>query len=189
MLADVSGMDLDEILDSDLNQGQVILALREELAGGEVIPAHVIARKRKRQAEQQQRPPCRMCGVEGKSTKHHFVNRWLMRELENYDAYSARRICTIPICRDCHDSLHDRGTDAPGKSIVPYLKPHEAELAHRMLTDLREQRPRLFDLIAAGNEFTYEYVLIQDFIHGEFSKLAASSTGSVEVPITTEAVV
>jgi hypothetical protein len=55
---------------------------------------------------------------------------------------------------------------------VPYLEPREAALAQRILDDLKEQRPGLFDLISGGNEYTYEYVLIKDYQAGEFARLA-----------------
>jgi hypothetical protein len=175
LLIDATGVDLDEILDSDLTQGQVKLALHEALHG-EVVPPEVLERKRQRKTAQRLRPPCRICGVEGKSTKHHFIPRWIMRELENYQTYAPRSICTIPLCVDCHRDLHDRTTDVPGKSIVSYLKPREAALAQRILDDLKEQRPGIFDLIAAGNEYTYEYVLVKDYRAGEFTRLARGVT-------------
>jgi hypothetical protein len=139
-------------------------------------------RKRQRRAAQATRPQCRICKVEGRSTKHHFIPRWIMRELENYDTYAPRRICTIPLCIDCHRDLHDRSTDRPGKSIVEYLRPHEAALAQRILDDLKEQRPGVFDLIAGGNEYTYEFVLYKDYRAGEFARMArANNTEEAEV--------
>src|SRR3982751_2604372 len=83
LLIDATGVELDEILDADLTQGQCILAIREALHGN-VVPPEVMERKRQRRAAQARRPECRICKVEGKSTKHHFIPRWIMRELENY---------------------------------------------------------------------------------------------------------
>lgn len=181
ILMDATGVDLDDLLDGGLSQGQCILAIREALHGT-VVPPEVMERRRQRKAQGQSKPPCRICGKK-EYTKHHFIPRWIMRELENYQTYAPRRICTIPLCVDCHKDIHDRSTDRPGKSIVPYLEPREAALAQRILDDLKEQRPGLFDLISGGNEYTYEYVLIKDYQAGEFARLAR---GSVAETVTGE---
>lgn len=178
LLAAAENIEIDDLLDADLTQGQIILRIREAL-DGPVIPHEILERKRVRRAQAQQRPACRICGCEGKSTRHHFVPRWVMRELENYNSYSARSMCTIPLCVECHRDIHRRD-DRPGKSIVPFLLPHEAELAQRILTDLQAQRPKIFDLLAAGTEWTYEGVLLRDFIEGRFAKLAAGHETSVQ---------
>ena len=130
-------------------------------------------------------PECRKCGAEGQSTRHHFVNRWLMLLLENYQAYAARSRCTIPLCVECHRDLHDR-RDESGKSIIPFLRPHEAAFAQKLLTELREQHPKIFDLLAGGTGNVYEARLIQDYLAGEFTKLAASGSAHSEVAGPTE---
>lgn len=170
MLADVQGVEIDDLLDANLNQGQVILALRQAIDGN-VIPPEVLERKRARKARAQVQPRCRICEVQGKSTRHHFVPRWIMRELANYDAYSARSICCIPLCVGCHRALHE--TNDADKSIIPYLRPHEAHLAIRMIHDLREQHPKIFDLIAGGDKSTYEGTLFRDYLDGSLARLAA----------------
>ena len=68
-----------------------------------------------------------------------------MLELENYQAYAARSICTIPICIGRHRDLHYRN-DGTEKSIVQYLRDHERKFAQKLLDELREQHPKIFDL-------------------------------------------
>jgi hypothetical protein len=172
LLAAAENIPLDDLFDEGLTQGQVIIRLRTALGEG-VIPPEVIERQRARREEMRHEPECRKCGRVGHSTRHHFTNRWLMLLLENYQAYAARRLCTIPLCVECHRDLHDR-RDEQDKSIVPYLKPHEAAFAQKLLTELREQHPKIFDLLAGGTGNVYEARLVQDYLAGEFSKLAAS---------------
>lgn len=166
LLAAAEDIPIDDLLDEGLSQGQVILRIREALHGN-VVPVEVLERKRERKRQAQKQPECRICGVTGKSTRHHFVPRWLMRELENYQAYAARSICTIPLCVECHRDIHVRD-GRPGKSIVPYLKDHERELAQRMLDDLRDQHAPIYELVAGGNEMTYEGQLLKDYLVGAF---------------------
>jgi hypothetical protein len=166
LLAAVEDISMDDLLDEGLNQGQVILRLREAL-DGPVVPPEVLERKRQRKIAAQKQPECRICGEVGKSTRHHFIPRWLMRELENYHAYSTRSICTIPLCVECHRDIHMRDGEL-GKSMVPYLSDQERALAQRMLDDLKEQRPRLFELIAGGSDRVYEGQLLHDYHAGLF---------------------
>jgi hypothetical protein len=171
LLADYEGVDLDDLLDEGLMQKQVIYRLRQAQSPG-LIPEHVIAQRRERELTHGALPACRICSLngwqcEGRTTRHHFVPRWLMLELDNYNAYSARSICTIPICVGRHRDLHLRD-DAP-KSIVPYLRDHERKFAQRMLDDLRDQRPKIFDLMAGGDQKSYEYQLIRDYQQGLFA--------------------
>lgn len=173
LLADTLGIDVDDLLDGDLTQGEVKRRLHDAM--GNTIPPHVLEARRARKAQQGSRPKCRICTAhgwecEGSITRHHFIPRWLMRELQNYDAYAARSICTIPICVGRHRDLHFRGEGSEGtdKSIVQYLTETERALAQRMLDDLHEQRPVIFDLIAGGNEKSYEWQLIRDYQAGLF---------------------
>lgn len=191
LLMDATGVELDDLLDTDLTQGQCILAIREAIHGN-VIPPEVMERKRQRRVG---KPQCRMCDRKG-ITKHHFVPRWIMLLLGNYQTYAPRSICTIPLCVECHYSIHDRSLNLyEGKSIVEYLKPHEAEMAQQILDDLKSQHPGVYDLIAGGNAHAYEYVTISDHIAGRFieqgrekhedrrsgSGIGASANGSVNV--------
>lgn len=170
LLAAAENISIDDLLDAGLSQGDVIYRIREAI-GGQIIPPEVIERKLKRKQEAQNRPECRKCGKKGDSTKHHFVPRWLMRELENYQAYSARSICTILLCVECHRDLHMRnGHGAEDKSIVPYLDESERSLAQKMLDDLKDQHPKIFDLIAGGDQTTYEGQLLRDYHAGLFHR-------------------
>lgn len=174
LLAAAENIPLDDLLDEGLSQGAVIRRLRDALGEG-VIPPEILERQRARRAEMALEPACRKCEKTGQSTRHHFVNRWLMLLLENYSAYSARRLCTIPLCVECHRDLHHRRDDED-KSILDFLKPHEAAFAQKLLTELREQHPKIFDLLAGGTGNVYEARLIQDYLAGEFTKLAASGS-------------
>jgi hypothetical protein len=64
-----------------------------------------------------------------------------MRELENYQAYSARSRCTIPLCVTCHRDLHSRN-NTDDKSIWRYLTAEERAFAQKMLDELREHFTR-----------------------------------------------
>lgn len=167
LLADAEGLSDDDLLDEDLTQGEALLRLREALGQG-VVPPYVMERRRMRRAESQHSAACRICSAygwecEGRMTRHHFVPRWLMRELQNYEDYAARSKCTIPICFGRHRDLHTRGVG--DKSIVPYLTEDEKRFAHRMLDELREEHPKIFDLLAGGQESeSYEACLIRDYL-------------------------
>lgn len=171
LLASVDNIEIDDLLDEGLNQGAVITRLREVLGQG-VIPPEILERARLRKIEDQKAPECRICTLdgracEGKITRHHFVTRWLMKELENYEAYARRDRCTIPVCMGRHRDLHMR-TDE-NKSIVPYLNETERKFAHKMLTELEEQHPRIMDLARAGDpSVSYEARLVRDFDEGRF---------------------
>lgn len=172
LLADIEGTDLDDLLDEGLTQKQVLFRLR--LARDEiVVPPEILERRRQHKLEAQLQPTCRICAVhgwecEGRITRHHFVPRWLMRELENYVSYASRSMCTVPVCVGRHRDLHYRG-DGTGKSIVPYLREHERVFAHKMLDELKEQHPKIYELALAGEEGqVYEAQLIHDHIKGNF---------------------
>jgi hypothetical protein len=170
LLADIEDTSLDDLLDEALTQKQVLFRLREQEG---IIPQHVLERRRKRAEEHGRTPACRICTMHGKTcegaiTRHHFVPRWLMLELDNYQSYASRSVCTIPLCVSSHRDLHYRN-DGTDKTIVPYLRDHERKFAQRLLDELREEHPHIFDLIASGDDSTYEGRLIKDYMAGEFS--------------------
>lgn len=169
LLAAAEDITIDDLLDESLTQGQVLFRLREALHG-DVIPPEVLERRRQRKLDAQKQPECRMCGKVGNSTRHHFVPRWLMRELSNYLAYSARSRCTIPLCVDCHRDLHSRN-NTEDKSIWRFLTADERMFAQKMLDELRDEHPKIFDLLAAGNQWTYEGQLVGDYIAGRFHEV------------------
>lgn len=172
LLAAVENISLDDLLDEGLRQGQVIDRLRAVL-NANVIPADVLERRRLAKELAKQQPACRICSTfdwtcEGSITRHHFVPRWMMLNLENYQAYAARSRCTIPICVGRHRDLHLRGdTDTP-KSIAQFLMDPERKFAQKLLDELRAQHPVIFDLVAGGDESTYESQLVVDYLHGRF---------------------
>jgi hypothetical protein len=171
-LAAVEEIEIDDLLDEGLNQGAVITRLRDALGQG-TIPEHVLIRARERKIQQETAPECRLCSLdgqacEGKITRHHFVTRWLMKELENYEAYARRDRCTIPVCMGRHRNLHMRTEE--DKSIVTYLNETERKFAHKMLSELEEQHPRIMDLARAGDpSLSYEARLVRDYDEGKFS--------------------
>jgi hypothetical protein len=177
LLAAVDAVPLDDLLDEGLSQGQVITRLREALHG-DLIPPEVMERRLARKAEAALQPQCRICTptgeeCEGEITRHHFIPRWIMRELDNYVAYAARSRCTIPICVGRHRDLHYRSDEAP-KSIIPYLTDAERAFGAKLLDELREQHPKIFDLLAGGDQSTYEGQLVRDYLSGRFHAARSS---------------
>lgn len=175
LLAAAENISVDDLLDASLNQGELITRLRKALGEG-AVPAEVLEQMRRRKAESALLPKCRICGpegwdCEGSITRHHFIPRWMMLQLENYQAYAARSRCTIPICLGRHRDLHARD-DQAGKSIVQYLTDHERAFAQKMLEELEEQHPRIFKLIASGDETVYEGQLIRDYLASGFTRQA-----------------
>lgn len=172
LLADVKGISLDDILDEPLTQSQVLDRIREEI-NPDAIPAKVLAARRARRAAARKDSECRICHThglecEGLITRHHFVPRWLMLELENYASYAARTKCTIPICLSKHRDLHTRG-EGWERSVVPYLNVEEREFAQKLLNELKEQHSGIYELILAGDEsITYEARLLYDYSKGLF---------------------
>lgn len=167
LLATVEQIDLDDLLDEILTQQQVVSRLREGLHGG-YIPAEVIERRQKWRERRQVQPSCRKCGKVGDSTKHHFVNKWILRELEGYQSkWADRSKNTIPICIDCHRDLHSR-ENGP-ESIVSHLSDEEKRFAEAALTALADERPKLLVLIARGDSSVYEARLVKDWFENLFS--------------------
>jgi hypothetical protein len=173
LLADYEGIELDDLLDEGLSSKQTLFRIRQ-VAHPELIPEHVLERRRERLRLSGKQPACRICAThgwecEGRITRHHFVPRWLMLMLENYQAYAARSACTIPICVGRHRDLHFRD-DRIDRSIVPYLRDHERQFAQKLITELKEQIPEeRWDLLTGGDEHSYEGALIKDYLSGNFS--------------------
>lgn len=142
-LAAAEGVSLDDLLEEGLTQGQV-RARMTTIFHGDVIPPEVLERKRAMRRAAKEQPACRICAsldteCEGFITRHHFVPRWMMLHLENYQAYAARTKCTIPVCIGRHRDLHlDDDHDTP-KSIAQFMTDDERKFAQKMLDELFEQ--------------------------------------------------
>lgn len=167
LLVTVTGEDLDDLLDGSITQGELLRRLREALDQG-CVPEEVLERQRLFRAMRRLDPECRCCGRPGLSTRHHYVNKWIMKELSNYREVGPRTKCTVPVCIDCHRDLHDRSNEAV--SIVPYLTPDEREFANALIERLRRERPDIFNLLAEGDDSVYEARLIKDWLHGQFDQ-------------------
>lgn len=166
LLATVENVDLDELLDADLTQGEVIARLR--LAIGDTVPESVIRRREALREERKTVPECRICGKKGDSTRHHFVNKWILKELATYSQkWADRSRNCIPLCIHCHREVHSRSLGT--HSIVPYLTDKERQFAEEALTTLSEERPKILILLARGDSDVYETRLVRDWIEGKFS--------------------
>lgn len=185
LLAAAENIPLDDLLDEGARQGEIIVRLRQALGEG-VIPQEVLERRRAAKEAAKHQPQCRICSefgwdCDGSITRHHFVPRWMMLQLENYVAYAARSKCTIPVCVGRHRDLHLRGdTDTP-KSIAQFMTNDERKFAQKMLDELREQHPHVFDLILGGDESTYEYVLLRDYMHGRFREAVGHAVSADQI--------
>jgi hypothetical protein len=171
LVADMEDIEIDDLLEERLSTRAVLYRLNVAV---DAIPSSVVEVKRKR-ASLHVEAVCRICpyygwNCEGRITRHHFVPRWLMLELENYVRYSPRAFCTIPICVGRHRDLHRRsgGFHLANKSIVPYLTESEKHLAGHLIESLKDERPRLYDLIAGGDQNSYEYTLLRDWQLSQF---------------------
>jgi hypothetical protein len=190
LLAAAENVSLDDLLDEGLTQKQVLQRLREALHGN-LIPAEVLERRRLAKIEAGKDPVCRICDeydwtCEGSITRHHFIPRWMMLMLDNYQSYAARAKCTIPICVGRHRDLHYRSDRETPKSIVGLLTDQERAFGAKMLDEFKEQHPKVYDLIAGGTEDSYEYILIRDHMLGRFHEAeshaeAAGSDSEVEI--------
>lgn len=179
LLALVEDIDLDDLLDGHVTQRDVIHRLRDAL-GQNTIPDEVFTRREEWRAARRIAPKCRICDAKENSTKHHFINKWILRELKEYaKKWSDRTINTIPICLDCHRDLHMR--TGPAKSIVEYLTSSEREFAYAALDALCEQAPKLALILARGDDSVYESRLLKDFILGLFDPSEAVPINPSEV--------
>jgi hypothetical protein len=175
LLADITDQPIDDLLDAGLSQKEIA---RQLFAVDGLIPEHVLERRRKRLQEQKDAPACRWCALhalqcEGRSTRHHYVPRWIMLLLENYQAYAPRSICTIPVCLGRHRDLHMRG--GTPKSIVACLTDHERQFACRMLDELKEEHPVVYDLMLHGDESSYEAQLVRDYASHRLTRAPVAS--------------
>lgn len=176
LLSDLEEIEMDDILEEQaegkLSQKEVLKRLHTL---DNLIPPDVLRRRRERLERAKLEPACRICEVletecEGRITRHHFVPKWIMRELSNYQAYAPRSRCTIPLCVGRHRDIHYRGRDRflADKSITPYLRDTERKLAEKMLNELKDERPALYELLLSGDCNAYEWQLIRDFSQGRF---------------------
>jgi len=169
VLAEMEDADIDDILDERLSTRAVLYRLNHNSG---LIPHEIIEQKRARSLLTQKPLVCRYHDdpkeCEGVITRHHFVPRWLMLELPDYLSYAPRTYCTIPACTGWHRFLHLRDGDS-NKSIAPYLTEAESDIADHLIESLKEVRPVLFDLIAQGDNNSYEWWLIHDWQEGRFS--------------------
>lgn len=157
---------LDDLLDEGLTQGELLKRLRTTL-GTNPIPIAILEKRQKWREERQIQPKCRKCGREGDSTKHHYVNKWILRELSGYaQKWADRTKNCIPLCIDCHRDLHSR--DNGPQSIADYLNDDEKRFVEKALSALAEERPKLLILIARGDDSVYEARLVKDWIEGYF---------------------
>lgn len=174
LLATVEQVDLEDLLESNVTQGDVLVRLRQAL-GQAPIPIEVLERRQKWRKSRQRQPACRICLKKGDSTKHHFVNKWILKELSGYARlWSNRRENTIPVCIDCHRDLHDRNNGPV--SIADKLTASEREFANRALTALSEERPKLLILIARGDDSVYEARLVKDWFEGKLDANAGATS-------------
>lgn len=172
VLAEMEDIDIDDLLDARLSTRAVLYRLNHSSG---LIPLDIIEAKKARLLKSQKPLICRRhenpADCEGRITRHHFVPRWLMLELPDYINYAPRSYCTIPGCVGWHRFLHLRDGDS-SKSIVPYLTEAERDIADHLIESLKEVRPVLFNLIAEGDNDSYESQLIHDWQEGKFSHKA-----------------
>lgn len=167
LLALVEEIDIDDLLDGHITQKEVMFRLRKTL-GQHSIPEDIRERRRAWKEARRVAPKCRICDAEGDSTKHHFVNKWILKELRDYARlWSDRSENTIPVCLKCHRNLHER--TGPAKSIVEYLTTEEKEFAWRALKAFTEQKASTAWLIALGDDSVYEARMMKDFVIGLFN--------------------
>ena len=166
LLASALDISMDDLLEAQFEQGEVIVKLRKVLGEGDV-PLDIEERRKRDQKSRKYEPACRVCGRKGDSTRHHFVNRWILKELSNYESIARRSLNTIPVCVRHHRDLHSRGNGGR-KSIVKYLNAKEKGFVDESIERLRREHPKILKLLSNGNAFVYEACLIQDWLAGEF---------------------
>lgn len=168
VLAEMEDADIDDLLDERLSTRAVLYRLND---ASDLIPHEIIEQKRARALSTQRVLVCRFHkdpeDCEGAITRHHFVPRWLMLELSDYIDYAPRTYCTIPACVGWHRFLHLRNNGG-SKSIAPYLTDAEKEIANHLIASLRQERPKVYALLAEGDKTSYEWQLVHDWRRGLF---------------------
>lgn len=173
LLAAACNLDLDDLFDERPTQREVVERLREAF-GEDRVPAWVKEHRAQLRALRALEPPCRLCGRVGDSTRHHFVNKWIMLELSNYKQVADRRLCTVPVCVDCHRWIHLRNDGERsiarqfGKAWWVILTDEERRFTSLLIERLRRERPDIFALLEEGDRSVYEACLVQDWLAGEF---------------------
>lgn len=168
LLAVIEQVDLDDLLDTVITRGEVLDRLRKALGQGGV-PFDVLERREQWREHRRLQPECLKCHKKGDSTRHHFVNRWILKELADYgQKWADRSKNCIPLCIGCHRHIHERDDEA--KSIVEYLNDEQRDFAEAALTALSEERSKLLVLIARGDPGVYETRLVRDWIEGKFAE-------------------
>lgn len=179
LLAIVENVDLEDLLESAITQAEVLTRLQKAF-GTNVIPHEVLLKRQKWRNQRSTAPNCRICDKIGDSTRHHFVNKWILKELDQYESlWSNRSVNCIPVCIDCHRDLHAR--NGPAHSIASKLTPAEKDFANRALTALSEQRPKLLILLGKGDNEVYESRLIKDWFEGLFE--VEEVAAEIETPL------
>lgn len=177
LLALFEQKELDDLLDESLTQAEVYRRLYIALHG-DPVPVDVLERRERWRRARREAPKCRVCDKQGDSTRHHFVNKWILKELSGYSAkWADRSQNCIPVCIDCHRDLHRR--DGEAHSVVPYLTEDERVFAEAALTTLANERPSLLILIGRGDNSVYEARLVKDWMEKAFvpSEAVASVSG------------
>ncbi len=165
LLSAAEKVSIDDLLEEVLTQGDVVHRLRDHF--GQTIPDSVLQRRQDDRQERSRAKECRVCGRTGDSTQHHFINRWILKQLDGYQhRWASRTVNCIPVCIHCHRDLHSRQKGA--HSIAPYLSDDERDFAERAIQALYEEKPKLWLLIARGDEDVYETKLMRDWLMNRF---------------------
>lgn len=169
LLATLENLDLDDLLEETLHQNAVLERIREAL-GQDTVPESVIRKQEEWREQRHRQPECRICGKKGDSTKHHFVNRWILKELNHYARrWASRDKNCIPLCIGCHRDLHSRTKNGRDKSIVDVLSRTERKFAQEAISAFIEERPRVAWLVIQGDpDLVYEARLMRDWLNGQF---------------------
>jgi hypothetical protein len=168
MLAALEAVDIDQLLESEITQGEMVDRLRKAF-GQYTAPDAIIERRDALRKERSKQPECRSCGATGNSTKHHFVNKWMLKELSHYaQRWADRKKNCIPLCITCHREIHRR--DMGVHSIAGMLTETERKFAWRALDAFSDQHPSIAMTMLKGDSSVYEAQLMKDFIQGNFGE-------------------